>query len=294
MKAKQVSTNNVKKAPSVAKNASAPRTPAKGAKAQQKSILGLPSPTGVSSLRDAFLAERERSTTALKKFYFELFGEEELPDQPEMLVSLRIEYELVRLAHEALGKTMSEKCQQNYEAAQSFNVSGFTETMRSLVRSEIEEETKMKKTNKAKGARLAAGGHSFKRAAGKTLGLGVAETWVHLFSQNEKVAKAKRMTDEQITAFLLKEFPGKESKVFSAVSTVRSRYNRGILSKGELPKAPSHAYDEDGNAIVRGEKKATAKAKPAKGEKLAPPKKLTTKKAAPKKAAPVEEEEVVD
>lgn len=86
------------------------------------------------------------------------------------------------------------------------------------------------------------------RPQGKTTGLGVQAAWVHIFEQNEKVAKAKRLTDDGISAFMHKEFPGRQSKVFDGVQSVRTKYNKGGLTGGEVPKTQSIRYGDDGSA----------------------------------------------
>lgn len=237
----------------------------------------------------AFQKEKERSTRATSVYWAELFGEEELPDCSKVMLDLKIGYELLHRGHVATGRAMAPKFLTNYAAAQELNPKKFDETLRQLVMVEIMEEDKMKTNNIAKGKALAAGGHAFKRSAGKTLGLGIGETWVKLFSNNEKLPRAKKLTDKQISAFMFAEFPDKKSAIFNAVSTVRSRIRRGVKVGGVEVKFESFPYDEQGMKIV-AKKAAPPAAKPSKGEALAAPKKLTLK--ASKKAAPAAEEEV--
>jgi len=84
-----------------------------------------------------------------------------------------------------------------------------------------------------------------KRIEGKTLKMGVNQTWVHLFQKNETLPGAKRLGDMEISEFLKKEFPDRHSRVFDAVPTVRSRYNRGLLTQGEKPKTQSNPYNKE-------------------------------------------------
>ncbi|MHC4540181.1 MAG: hypothetical protein ACYTEK_28100 [Planctomycetota bacterium] len=59
-----------------------------------------------------------------------------------------------------------------------------------------------------------------------------------------------------------KNFPGRESAIFDHVQTVRSRYNAGILTGGEVPTTLSVRYDEKGKVVAaRGKKKKVAKKK---------------------------------
>lgn len=77
-----------------------------------------------------------------------------------------------------------------------------------------------------------------KRPVGKKWGLGIVATWVRLFKENTKL----KQSDELITKFLFAEFPGRDSAIFNHVATVRTRYNKGLLTKGEVPKVASSAY----------------------------------------------------
>jgi len=104
------------------------------------------------------------------------------------------------------------------------------------------------------------------KLVGKTLKLPIGKTWHRLFEDNIQRMKSKDgplpRTDAEITAFLQKEFPGRESKVFATVSLVRGRYNREVKA-GELG-APKHV------SIAYKPEKASKPAKTAKAEKAAP------------------------
>ena len=67
----------------------------------------------------------------------------------------------------------------------------------------------------------------------------VQETWVFLFKNNAR----DRLTDAQISLQMKAEFPGRDSKVFDEVNLVRGRYNRGLLTKGVVPKVKAVRYD---------------------------------------------------
>jgi len=66
----------------------------------------------------------------------------------------------------------------------------------------------------------------------------VQETWALLFKNNTR----DRLTDAQISLQMKAEFPERKSKVFEAVGTVRSRYNKGLLTNGVIPKVKSVRY----------------------------------------------------
>jgi hypothetical protein len=107
--------------------------------------------------------------------------------------------------------------------------------------------------------------------AGKTLGLGVNQTWAHLFAQNEDRYESrcngkrckKPLTDQQITEFMTAEFPltpeqrkwlrenDQKFKAFDYPTSKRSRYNMGKLpGQQEKPEKKSHRYDANGERIV--------------------------------------------
>ncbi len=102
------------------------------------------------------------------------------------------------------------------------------------------------------------GGHSRKcksrpnkaeprRPRGVTTGLSIQDAWVHVFERNAKARKCDRMTDDEIGAFMVGEFPGYTSVVFHKVQIVRTRYNRGGLTRGVVPAKESVRYDENGD-----------------------------------------------
>lgn len=100
-----------------------------------------------------------------------------------------------------------------------------------------------KKVSASKAIAAESGG----RPVGKTTGLGIQDAWVHVFEQNSKAKKADRMTDDQISAWMHNEFPGRESKVFDRVQSVRTKYNKGGLTRGVVPSIQSVPYDAEGN-----------------------------------------------
>ena len=124
-----------------------------------------------------------------------------------------------------------------------------------------------------------------KKFTGRTLGLSVSETWKAVFDANAKAASGKKaklgeleltqpMTDEEITKFLRKEFPGNDSKNLDAVARHRGYYNAGTVAKsqnGEGPDEELARYDAEGNVVVRGERQAARKAKAAEAEEESTP-----------------------
>lgn len=103
---------------------------------------------------------------------------------------------------------------------------------------------------------------SVKREVGRTTKVGVVQTWCELFERNEKSAKNQKLTDEQISKQMHREFPTKSSVIFDRVQMVRNRYNKGALLRGKLPKAQSHRYDAEGikTTVRRGRQTVSKKA----------------------------------
>lgn len=110
------------------------------------------------------------------------------------------------------------------------------------------------------------------RPLGTSTGLPISLFWCYIFQQNEKAPKANKLTDDKIRTLIKKEFPGRASNAFDAISTWRHKFNLGGFTRGSAPKLKSKRYDEAGNEFS---------AASARGRK--PGKKGTT--AAPAKAA---------
>ncbi len=81
---------------------------------------------------------------------------------------------------------------------------------------------------------------SWRSALGKTSGLRIHATWCKVFEENTK----KQLSDEEILAYMKKEFPGRElkSKAFNSVTLHRRCYNQGRLGQPK-PKTESIAYN---------------------------------------------------
>jgi hypothetical protein len=122
------------------------------------------------------------------------------------------------------------------------------------------------------------------RPVGKISGVGIEQTWVYIFVRNAKVRKAERLDDAGITAFMKKEFPNRDTKVFDHVQSARNKYNKGGFNKGTPPNVQSVRYGEDGEQVTsRGGAVKEAKAPVKKAAKKAPAKKKAAKKKAAKK-----------
>lgn len=76
-------------------------------------------------------------------------------------------------------------------------------------------------------------------------GMGVQQFWAHLFLLNEERANDGKepLTDDEITRAMFVAFPDrKSSQIFYQVNRVRQRYNRGMLTRGEVPLVRSLKY----------------------------------------------------
>lgn len=114
------------------------------------------------------------------------------------------------------------------------------------IKTDADTSTKVHPAGKTKSASSTDGeGRRVAHSEGKS-GRGVNQTWVYLFETNEE--RKHKWTDEDISELLKKEFPKRKSKVFNAVSTVRSRYNRGVLTGGKKPKIQSSPYNKEEKA----------------------------------------------
>ncbi len=94
----------------------------------------------------------------------------------------------------------------------------------------------------------------------KTSKLGICQTWVKLFVQNEKNFKSKDfkkiLTDEKITEIIIKDFPSHhESEIFRQPNRARNRYNRGQFTGGKVPKTKSYRYLKHASKVVRVERR---------------------------------------
>lgn len=129
-------------------------------------------------------------------------------------------------------------------------------------------KTKRAKAKRVKKAKAKKATQTVARAVGKN-GLGVIATWVKLFKDNVK----EKLTDEQISKAIKKNFPGRESAIFDHVQAVRNRFNKGALTKGKTPVVESVRYGTDGTVVTaRGKsakKKVVSKKKKVKKSKKA-------------------------
>lgn len=115
------------------------------------------------------------------------------------------------------------------------------------------------KPKASKATRTSGGTKPGARPVGKTTKLGIQGAWAYIFRENAK----RKLSDVEIAKWMHKEFPGRGSKVFDAVSAVRSKYNAGGLTGGEAPKVRAVQYDDAGNprkpqVAVSGKKPASA------------------------------------
>lgn len=84
------------------------------------------------------------------------------------------------------------------------------------------------------------------RPVGVKSKLGVELTWCAIF-EKQASGKGRMFTDEQITAEMQANFPGRNSQVFGRVSAVRAKYNRGAFGfQDGAPKTKAVKMDAAG------------------------------------------------
>ena len=66
---------------------------------------------------------------------------------------------------------------------------------------------------------------------GVTSRVGVSETWIRVFEQNEQCDEQDRLTDKQISEFMKSEFPDLDAVTFNRIEIARGKYNRGGFHK---------------------------------------------------------------
>ena len=107
----------------------------------------------------------------------------------------------------------------------------------------IEAETKLRgqkmAEKKAKTKTVAKPKKAKSKIVGKTTGKGVIESWLVAF-RNKKLKTAK-----QVSEFMHQNFPDRGSKIFDYPNIVVGRANRGLLTKGEIPKPKFEKYPLD-------------------------------------------------
>ena len=79
------------------------------------------------------------------------------------------------------------------------------------------------------------------RPLGITTGLPITFAICYILQRNEQ--RIVKLTDDQITKWLLREFPGRNTKRFNAVQDSRRKFNTGRYTRRILPTIQSHRYD---------------------------------------------------
>ena len=160
-----------------------------------------------------------------------------------------------------------------YEGTMKCDIEHTGETLKTLIQYELKvensQENIMKIENKAKAVKKAVEAKKANRV-GVTLGKSVPETWVHVFSTNDK----NKWTDEKISQFMHAEFPDLKNKAFDTVHGCRVHYNNGGYTKGVKPASKSVRYLEDGTEW----KKGTKAKKETKSEPVLKAKRLSAKR----------------
>lgn len=171
----------------------------------------------------------------------------------------QIHYELARQMLIKSNMPISAEFKSHYKGTMRCDLDFTGETLKTLIPFEMKyhdensTENKMKAENKAKAIKKAVEAKKSK-CIGITTGLSVYDAWVYCFKKNEKEHKA----DEEITKFLLSEFPDHQIKSFHAVHACRINYNNGRYTNGVKPEVKSVRYLADGSVWKRGHKATPA------------------------------------
>lgn len=107
------------------------------------------------------------------------------------------------------------------------------------------------------------------RPLGVTTGLPILLGWCYIFQQNEKAPKEQRLTDEEISNWMKKEYPGRDTPAFDHPARARREYNEGKFTRGTAPVKPSRPYDKDGNVLTEKPKGENEASKVTKGKAVA-------------------------
>lgn len=174
------------------------------------------------------------------------FSEFPPADKHIELVSVRLEYDLLRQDYEFAKAKPSETVSQNIKAALAFDIEGFTPNVKTglKIRLQTQEEVMEATTKKKIVARPSAGAFTSKTAASTTQET-VTQSYTRLFAEN----KTAKLSDAQIALKLRQLHPGKKSYTVDDVSSVRSLYNRGKLS-GQKTKPVIGAFVPNGSNEV--------------------------------------------
>lgn len=206
----------------------------------------------------------------IRNIYYQVFKRE--CNCSEVWAKYQIHYELARQYEVKRGNlevlSVGSTFREAYKGTMSCDITRTGATLRTLIPYELSKETKMSEIKKD--------AKKVSKCVGRTLGLGVYATWVHVFKENAK----NRKSDEEITKFLLSEFPDHQIKSFHAVHACRINYNNGRYTDGIKPTVKSVRYLADGSVWKRGHKATPASVvtkKPA-AKKLVVKKSTTAKK----------------
>lgn len=200
-----------------------------------------------------------------RRTYFGLFGQYPPSGVPGYLIELRNGYETqFRGFYDAgCGDKLSPGFLKRYQASQKFDLMAWPADSRKLIEIVYRVKPSLRGVQRSHERKT-----DMAREKGVNMGLGVQETWVFLFQRNENpgLKKEDRLSDEAIRQAMAEEFPSRSPDEFK-VSAFRSRYNRGLMTKGVVPKQKSHPYDDDGNKILnpRGGRRPASDAPKASG-----------------------------
>ena len=224
----------------------------------------------------------------IRKIYKSVFHKE-LLEENVIWAKYLIQYELSRQQYIKEGNVAAlepgTQFRNAYMAVRRKDINAVNENMKTLIAYDMKHYNEYNKERSMDAIKKAVEAKKSK-CIGVTTGLSVYEAWVHCFKKNAKEHK----NDEEITKFLLSEFPDHQIKSFYAVHACRINYNNGRYTNGVKPEVKSGRY-VNGVEYKRASAKKVAIPAPAKPKAAKPAakkvavKKVTVKKVIVKKVA---------
>jgi hypothetical protein len=208
----------------------------------------------------------------IRERYNDLFGRDPPAKVPLALVKAKIAY------HLQLAEFKKYNCEQylspswwrRYKAAAKLQMWQMPRDMRILLQCADRTYNGGSTMGKTEGQTKEKADRS---TIGKTWGLNIKDTWHRIMEENPK----KKLTDQQISDFLKREFPERRPQHHEpkGISRIRTWCNANFQ-----PKTPYLGYDENGAVVTRGHREPKAKTAKAAAAPVAGAKKFKVGKPA--------------
>lgn len=183
--------------------------------------------------KEISLADPKHIWGILRSWHEKLFNEFPNPEVHYQMLMLRIQYELTRLDYVEQKIVIPVRLNQNIIASKHYDINGLVPSlkgiMESLTKGENMATTTVKKTvstNRVPGAVAKSPVVAQVTKTGKVSKETVTQTYTRIFQENAK----KKLNDIQLAAEMVKAHPDKKKYSVADIKSVRSMYNRGVLS----------------------------------------------------------------